>query len=60
MGASNSSSSPRRSSNNNSSSSSNRSSTTTMSELHSSVQGAIAHCKKSHSGQLSQDILASS
>jgi hypothetical protein len=31
-----------------------------MSELHSSVQGAIAHCKKSHSGQLSQDILASS
>ncbi|CAK9265018.1 unnamed protein product [Sphagnum jensenii] len=62
MGAGNSSSSPRRSSNNNSSSSSssNRSSTTTMSELHSSVQGAIAHCKKSHSGQLSQDILASS
>jgi hypothetical protein len=45
---------------NSSSSSSNRSSTTTMSELHSSVQGAIAHCKKSHSGQLSQDILASS
>ncbi len=56
--AGNSSSSPRRSSNNNSSS--NRSTTTTMSELHSSVQGAIAHCKKSHSGQLSQDILASS
>ncbi|CAM6038634.1 unnamed protein product [Sphagnum compactum] len=62
IGAGNSSSSPRRSSNNNSSSSSssNRSSNTTMSELHSSVQGAIAHCKKSHSGQLSQDILASS
>ncbi len=56
MGAGNSSSSPRRSSNNNSSSSSsssNRSTTTTTSELHSSVQGAIAHCKKSHSGQLS-------
>ncbi len=63
MGAGNSSRSPRRSSNNNNSSSStssNRSSTTTMSELHSSVQGAIAHCKKSHSGQLSQDIPASS
>ncbi len=61
-GSSSSSSSPRRSSNNSSSSSSssNRSSTTTMSELHSSVQGAIAHCKKSHSGQLSQHILASS
>ena len=46
-------SSPKVSSSNNSSTISPRISSSSMSELHSAVQGAIAHCKQSHSGLLS-------